>query len=228
LADPSPDRTRVQWLWDLLEPQVRARVESRIERRIRHSRLPERKTFKAFQFDFQPQLDKAWDVDCDTLLLSIGLIPENELSQSIGINLDLVTGGPMVSSTMETSLPGVFACGNVLHVHDLVDFVTEESLRAGRFAGEWARDIRRPGDRVHLVPGHNVRYCVPHTLSPERAHTIYLRCKERMQPCRLRVGDLLEKKLRFVVPAEMISLKIRPHLLEQFYGDRLTIDIVPA
>ena len=177
----------------------------------------------------RPHLDRAERIDCDTLLLSIGLIPDNELARSMGMGLDVVTGGPVVSSSLETSLPGVFACGNVLHVHDLVDFVTEESLRAGRFAGEWARDIRRPRDTIHLVPGRNVRCCVPHTLSPDREHTVYMRVKQRLQPARLRVGgDLLTKKLRFVVPAEMISLKIRPELLEQFHGDRLTIDIDPA
>ncbi len=177
---------------------------------------------------FRPDLSKAWDVPCDTLLLSIGLIPENELSQSLGIILDPITSGPRVSSTMETSMPGLFACGNVLHVHDLVDFVTREALLAGRFAGEWARDIRRPRDNIRLVPGDNVRYCVPHTLSPEREHTIYLRCKEPMKPCFLRVGDLLERKLKFVVPAEMITIKLKPDMLERFQGDALRVDIVPA
>lgn len=176
---------------------------------------------------FRPKVDQARYVDCDTLLLSIGLIPENELSQSIGIALDMVTGGPIVSSTLETTLPGVFACGNVLHVHDLVDFVTREAQRAGRFAGEWARDLRRPRDGIELVPGENVRYCVPHSLSPEREHTIFMRCKERMQPAVLRLGNLMEKKLRFVVPAEMISLKIKADLLDAFQGDRLSLDIVP-
>ena len=176
--------------------------------------------------DFKAREDKAWDLDCDTLLLSIGLIPENELSQSLGISLDVITGGPIVSSTLETSLPGVFACGNVLHVHDLVDFVTEESKRAGRFAAEWARRVRRPKDVIQLVPGKNVRYCLPHSLSPERGHIIYMRCTKRMEPALLRVGDILEKKLRFVVPAEMVSLELKPSLLEKFRGDRLSIDIV--
>ncbi len=175
----------------------------------------------------QPILEKGWDVPCDTLLLSIGLIPENELSLNLGIELDVVTGGPVVTSTMATSLPGVFACGNVLHVHDLVDFVTEEALRAGRFAGEYARHIRRPQDTISLVPGQNVRYCLPHTLSPDRTHTIYLRTKKKLQPCLLKVGDLLERKLRFVVPAEMIHLTIKPELLERFYEDRLQIDLIP-
>ncbi len=176
----------------------------------------------------RPDAARAWDVPCDTLLLSIGLIPENELSESLGIALDVVTGGPKVDSTLATSLPGVFACGNVLHVHDLVDFVTEEALRAGRFAGEHARQIRRPRDAIALVPGANVRYCLPHTLSADRPHTVYMRAKTRMSPCLLRVGNLLERRLRFVVPAEMIHLTIQPELLERFYEDRLQIDLLPV
>ncbi len=174
-----------------------------------------------------PDVSRAMDVPCDTLLLSIGLIPENELSESLGLELDVVTGGPVVDSTLCTSLPGVFACGNVLHVHDLVDYVTEEALRAGRFAGEYARQIRRPKDSISLVPGANVRYCLPHTLSPDRPHTLYMRAKKRMSPCLLRVGNLIERKLRFVVPAEMIHLTIQPDLLERFYEDRLQIDLLP-
>ena len=177
--------------------------------------------------DLKPDMSRAWDVPCDTLLISIGLIPENELTQNLGIGLDVVTGGPLVSSTLETSMPGMFACGNVLHVHDLVDYVTREALLAGKFAGEWAKGVRRPKDNIQLVSGDNVRYCVPHTLSPEREHTIYLRCKTAMKPCKIRVGNLMEKKLRFVFPAEMIMFKIKPDLLDKFYGDTLRIDILP-
>lgn len=178
--------------------------------------------------DFKPDMRQSREIKCDTLLLSIGLIPENELSLSLGIQMDVVTGGPRVSSTLETSMPGVFASGNVLHVHDLVDFVTRESLLAGQFAGEWAQGVRRPEDNIRLVPGDNVRYCIPHSLSPEREHTIYMRCKQAMKPCRIRVGNLMEKKLRFVVPAEMIIFKIKPELLAKFHGDTLRIDILPA
>jgi NADPH-dependent 2,4-dienoyl-CoA reductase/sulfur reductase-like enzyme len=176
----------------------------------------------------KPVPERAWKVDCDTLMMSVGLIPENELSMSLGIQLDEVTGGPRVSSTLETSLPAVFACGNVLHVHDLVDYVTQESLLAGQFAGEWAQQIRRPRDNIRLVAGDNVRYCVPHSLSPEREHTLYMRCTRAMKPCAIRVGDLLEKNLRFVVPAEMIMLKLKPDLLDRFHGDSLRVDIVPG
>lgn len=177
--------------------------------------------------DLKPDMSRAWDVPCDTLLISVGLIPENELTQNLGIGLDVVTGGPLVSSTLETSMPGMFACGNVLHVHDLVDYVTREAMLAGRFAGEWSKGVRRPKDNIRLVPGDNVRYCVPHTLSPEREHTIHLRCKAAMKPCKIRVGSLMEKKLRFVFPAEMIMFKIKPDLLDKFHGDTLRIDILP-
>ena len=178
--------------------------------------------------NLKPDMKRAKDVVCDTLLLSIGLIPENELSQGLGIRLDPVTSGPVVSSTLETSLPGMFACGNVLHVHDLVDFVTREALLAGRFAGEWAQGVRRPTDNIRLVPGENVRYCVPHTLSPGRDHMISMRCKEPMKPCKIKIGDLMEKKLRFVVPAEMIMMRLHPDLLDRFHGDSVRVDITPV
>ena len=73
-----------------------------------------------------------------------------------------------------------------------------------------------------------MRYCVPHTLSPEREHTLYMRCKNAMKPCLIRVGNLMEKKLRFVVPAEMITIKLKPDILDKFQGDTLRIDILPA
>lgn len=177
---------------------------------------------------FTPDLSRARKVECDTLLLSIGLVPENELSQALGVELDVITNGPRVSSTLQTSLPGVFACGNVLHVHDLVDYVTQEALLAGRFAGEYAQGIRRPRDNIRVVPGHNVRYCVPHTLSPGRAHTLYLRCKEPLKGCTLSVGDLAARRLPFVVPAEMIMFHVKPEILDAFHGESLRIDIRPV
>ena len=79
------------------------------------------------------------NIPCDTLLLSCGLIPENELSTKLGVSLSPVTGGPLVNESLETNVPGVFACGNVLHVHDLVDYVSEEAGRAGKFAAEYIR-----------------------------------------------------------------------------------------
>lgn len=85
------------------------------------------------------------NIPCDTLLLSCGLIPENELSTKLGVSLSPVTGGPLVNESLETNVPGVFACGNVLHVHDLVDYVSEESGRAGKFAAEYIRQTAGDG-----------------------------------------------------------------------------------
>ena len=114
------------------------------------------------------------NIPCDTLLLSCGLIPENELSTKLGVSLSPVTGGPLVNESLETNVPGVFACGNVLHVHDLVDYVSEEAGRAGKFAAEYIRQT--VGDRagsasaadgsigIPLIPSGGVRYTVPQSI----------------------------------------------------------------
>lgn len=108
--------------------------------------------------------------DCDTVLLSVGLIPENELSREAGVELDPRTKGPVVYENMETSVPGIFACGNVLHVHDLVDFVTEESMRAGEAAAEFCKrkEARADGPAVALENGENVGGAVPQRVRTER------------------------------------------------------------
>lgn len=176
--------------------------------------------------NMQPILEKGWRIECDTLLLAIGLIPENELSQRLNLRIDPVTGGPVVNSAMETSIDGIFACGNVVHIHDLVDFVTQESLLAGRSAGEYARGLRRPKDNIKLTPGRNVRYTVPHSISTEREHTIYMRVRQPMERCVLRLGDVYQKRLRYVVPGEMVTLTVKPEFLENFHGDSLLVEVV--
>lgn len=177
--------------------------------------------------NLEPIMEKAWKVPCDTLLLSIGLIPENELSRRMNIRIDPVTGGPVVSSRMETSMDGVFACGNVVHIHDLVDFVTQEAMLAGRSAAEFALGIPRPKDNIKLVPGRNVRYCVPHTISTEREHTVFMRVRRPMERgAVLRLGDVYEKKLRYVFPGEMVNLRVKPEFLEGFHGDALLVEVL--
>ena len=104
------------------------------------------------------------EFDCDTLLLSVGLIPENELSSGAGVELSPVTSGAVVSDTLETSVPGVFACGNVLHVHDLVDHVSNESFRAGEMAARYAQGQRREGREIPVKDGAGVRGVVPQKL----------------------------------------------------------------
>jgi len=175
----------------------------------------------------RPDMSRTRTVVCDTMLASIGLIPENELSQRLGLRIDPATSGPVVSSTMETSRDGVFAAGNVVHIHDLVDFVSQESLLAGENAGRFVTGRRPPADNVRLSAGINVASIVPHTISSDREHTVYLRVRQPLEKSWLRLGDVYEKRLRYVVPAETVSLKIRPRFLERFHGDTLTIDIVP-
>lgn len=105
-------------------------------------------------------------MECDTLLLSVGLIPENELSKCAGIKLDPVTGGPIVDESMETSIEGIFACGNALQVHDLVDYVTEESRKAGRNAAKYVKGLIKSSEAfIDVKAGVGIRYIVPQKVS---------------------------------------------------------------
>lgn len=196
-----------------------------------HERL-DRVTVAPVDGDLRPVLSQARDIVCDTLLLSIGLIPDNELAHQLRLRLDSVTRGPEVNSTMETSLAGVFACGNTVHIHDLVDFVSQEAMLAGRSAAQYVRDQLPPADNVRLLPGENVAYCVPHTIATDREHTVYMRVRKPLDLCRIRlatsVGEFVyEKKLRYVFPAEMVNLTLRPRFLEKFHDDALRVEVLP-
>lgn len=119
--------------------------------------------------DRQPIPGTEEEISCDTLLLSCGLIPENELSDKLGVTLSPITGGPAVNESLETDVPGVFACGNVLHVHDLVDYVSEESGRAGRHAAQYIKGLAHDSSADVILPLHTdggVRYTVPQTIRP--------------------------------------------------------------
>ncbi len=107
---------------------------------------------------------------CDTLLLSVGLIPENELSAGMGVEIDRVTSGPVVNESLETSIPGVFACGNVLHVHDLVDFVSEEAGRAGTNAAKYVKGelLADTGKDIPIIATEGARYTVPRHINVEK------------------------------------------------------------
>lgn len=107
---------------------------------------------------------------CDTLLLSVGLIPENELSAGMGVEIDRVTSGPVVNESLETSIPGVFACGNVLHVHDLVDFVSEEAGRAGINAAKYVKGelLADTGKDIPIIATEGARYTIPRHINVEK------------------------------------------------------------
>ena len=158
---------------------------------------------------------------CDTLLLSCGLIPENELSRGAGAALDAVTGGPVVDQGLETSIPGVFACGNVLHVHDLVDFVSQEAALAGRQAASYLQAPSPAGRTVAVKPGPGVRYVVPQFLDPAAMDgpvTLRFRVAAPARRCAVTLtqdGRTIKRKKRPVVaPGEMESLEVSARELQ--------------
>ena len=161
---------------------------------------------------------------CDTLLLSVGLLPENELTREAGIAMNRVTGGPDVSDSLETSLPGVFACGNVLHVHDLVDYVSEEAALAGRNAAAYVQaGERAAANPVPLTAKDGVRYTVPQTLDTANMNDKVV--------VRFRVGDVykdryvsvyfdgervLHRKKNVLAPGEMEQVVLTRKQVEQY------------
>ena len=157
--------------------------------------------------------EKAFKIACDTVLLSVGLVPENELSRNAGIEIQPTTNGPWVDSMLMTSLPGVFACGNVLHVHDLVDYVVEEARRAGANAAAWLSGYR-PSREIRIKTGSNIRYVLPARLNPERENRLYMRSLVVKNDARLEVrldGNVVRsRKLAHIQPSEMLSLTLGP------------------
>ncbi len=157
------------------------------------------------------QKDKTFNIKCDSLLLAVGLVPDNELIQKIGISINPETNGPIVDRQLMTAKNGIFACGNVLHVHDLVDFVTEESERCGRYVSNYL-DKKIPAEQFRSIPGQNVKYLVPNYYSPINENKFYLRTmvvKNRAELI-VKVNDkeILRKKLKHIQPSEMISFSI--------------------
>lgn len=171
--------------------------------------------------------------ECDTLLLSVGLIPENELSKSAGVRLDPVTGGPAVNESMETNVTGIFACGNVLHVHDLVDYVTEESRKAGRNAARYIRSEIRSGKEIKLIPGKGVRYIVPQTVRVENLEDtleLFMRADNVYYDISLNVSydgysTKKIKKNRFV-PGEMECVRLDAREIKLLGISSITVEAV--
>ena len=170
--------------------------------------------------------EKRFRIDCDTVLLSVGLIPENELSRAAGVEINSATGGPLVDSSLMTSVDGVFACGNVLHVHDLVDWVTQESKRVGQCAAEWLAGSR-PGLQIRSKAGSNVRYVNPARINPLRENQVYLRSlvvkSDAVLELRLDNRVIRRIKKSYVQPSEMINLTVGP---KDFPGQSAGMDSV--
>ena len=167
---------------------------------------------------------------CDTLLLSVGLIPENELSSDMGVQLSRVTSGPVVNESLETNIPGVFACGNVLHVHDLVDFVSEEAKTAGRNAAKYVTDnCHITADRmIEIRAVDGVRYTVPCSVNPERmdnAITVRFRVGRVFRDSYISVYFDDERvqhlKKKVLAPGEMEQITLRKDMIEKYRNLRM-------
>lgn len=160
----------------------------------------------------RPDEAKSFDVDCDTLLFSVGLIPEVELMKEVGVEMNHDTNGPFVDNDLMTNIPGIFACGNVLHVHDLVDYVSEESERCGRYVMDYLeRNAAREG-QGDVRPGANLKYVVPNRFRLGEKNQFYSRAMIVKNDAVLsaKVGErtIKTKKMRHVQPSEMISLDL--------------------
>ena len=173
---------------------------------------------------------------CDTLLLSCGLIPENELSRAAGVKMSPVTSGPVVNESLETNIPGVFACGNVLHVHDLVDYVSEEAKRAGQNAVKYINDGCKDesgAETIEITATEGARYTVPSSINPERM--------DDLLTVRFRVGDvyknsfvsvyfdderIMHNQKRIMAPGEMEQIILRKSQIQEHSGlKKITVKI---
>lgn len=190
-------------------------------------------TIAAVDENLQPIKGTEEYFTCDTLLLSVGLIPENELSRALGVDMENVTAGPRVNESLQTSVSGVFACGNVLHVHDLVDFVSEEAAAAGKNAAKFVKDGECKTERIiTLMPINGVRYTVPQTINPQNA--------EESTVVRFRVGaiyknkylcvylgdkQIIRRKKQILAPGEMESIVLKKEDLLNCDFDTITITL---
>ena len=169
--------------------------------------------------------------DCDTLLLSVGLIPENELTERAGVALDPRTKGALVYENMETSVPGIFTCGNVTHVHDLVDFVSAESQRAGAAAAKFVLQGPAAGESIALKNGFGVSYTVPQRVRPqnvEKAVNVFFRVNRIFGKSEIAVRAGERELCRFkrdrLAPGEMENITVPVKLLEDVTGE-ITVEI---
>ncbi|MEA3454802.1 MAG: NAD(P)/FAD-dependent oxidoreductase [Candidatus Caldatribacteriota bacterium] len=213
-------RNKVQCLDDFNIPLKFNHTITRIE----GGKRVERVTIAQVDKNLQVISETEEEISCDTILLSVGLIPENELTRETGIKLDPVTRGPIVNENRETEVEGIFACGNVLHVHDLADFVTEEGEIVGRAVGEYLKDKRKfRSQSIKIVPGNNITYVVPQHIDfiiPGRKKIkIFMRVKKPAEKVRITFKDdkgeiLASYKKAIVTPGEMVSVYLPEVLLD--------------
>lgn len=228
-------RNQVQCLEDYNIPLITSHTVTKIHGRDRVKGV----TISKVDRNFDRVIGSERFIECDTLLLSVGLIPENELSLNAGIELS-TNGGPLVDNNLETTQDGVFACGNVLQVHDLVDLVSAEAKRAGVFAAEYVKERYgkeiKKGDVIEVIPGANVNYVKPDLVKKSDLSKDIIFTFRVKQPDRrmlIQVKDhpnvvIYKRKKMYVIPSEMIELKLN---LEKFNINpdcsRLEIEVIP-
>lgn len=171
------------------------------------------------------------ELSCDTLLLSVGLIPENELTKQAGILLDRTTSGAVVGQDRQTNVPGIFACGNVLHVHDLVDFVSEEAETAGVSAAAFIKktDGFSQAD-ISVIPQGLARYVVPQKITRACDVKLYFRVSDVCRDVTIQIKDggrvILSRKKQKVAPGEMETVTLKQDLIEKMSGRELIVEVI--
>lgn len=190
--------------------------DKRVEKVIISKVDENRKPIKGTEIEFS----------CDTLLLSVGLIPENELSKKVGVNLDNRTSGLIVTESMETNIDGIFACGNVVHVHDLVDFVTEEAKHAGKAVAKYLNNTLEKKSYLNIKNGNGINYTVPQRISTNDIDdklTIFMRVNNVYKDMiiKVRSGNNVVQTLKkkHLAPAEMERVLIKKELLKDLKED---------
>jgi hypothetical protein len=228
-------RNQVQCLEDYEIPLITSYTVTKIHGKERVQGI----TISKVDRNFDRVIGSDKFIECDTLLLSVGLIPENELTREAGAKISGM-GGPLVDNNLETSIPGVFACGNVLQVHDLVDLVTAEAKRAGLNAVEFLKE--RYGvqienrEQIKCISGDNVNYIKPDLINKsELAKDIIFTFRVKRPDRRILIQFkddnnkiIYKRKRRYVIPSEMLEIKLNLSELKiDLDIDNLEVEVIP-
>ncbi len=182
----------------------------------------------------QPKMETCEEIKCDTLLLSVGLLPENELASGANVKLSPITGGAIVNDQMMTNIDGVFSCGNVLHVHDLVDFVSAEASHAGECAVAYLNGAKASEEVIKVNAINGIRYVVPQLINKDdnfEALGLKMRVGNVFRNVEIRVSvdgeKLFSKRKQIVTPGEMETINLKPELVEKLkQGKEVTVELI--
>jgi sarcosine oxidase subunit alpha len=182
----------------------------------------------------QPKMETCEEIKCDTLLLSVGLLPENELASGANVKLSPITGGAIVNDQMMTNIDGVFSCGNVLHVHDLVDFVSAEASHAGECAVAYLNGAKSSEEVVKVNAINGIRYVVPQLINKDdNFEALGLKMRvgnvfKNVEICVSVDGEkIFGKKKQIVTPGEMETVNLKPELVQKIkQGKEVTVELV--